>query len=127
MGDEDDPMDGQPTVQDKAGGGDTAEDADEEGVVRCICGQAEYQGPPATDLAPETKPAVITEVDPNGDPSALENPPEVEGALFIQCDICEVWQHGGCVGIMNQASCPDNYFCELCRKDLHQIIVGPNG
>lgn len=49
------------------------------------------------------------------------------GSLFIQCDKCQVWQHGGCVGIMDEASCPDEYFCEECRKDLHKIITHSNG
>lgn len=49
------------------------------------------------------------------------------GSLFIQCDNCQVWQHGGCVGIMDEPMCPDEYYCEECRKDLHKVRQEPNG
>jgi gas vesicle protein len=49
------------------------------------------------------------------------------GSMFIQCDSCKVWQHGGCVGIMDEAMSPDEYFCEECRKDLHRIKSETNG
>jgi hypothetical protein len=28
---------------------------------------------------------------------------------------------------MDEAACPDEYFCEECRKDLHRLIVDSNG
>jgi hypothetical protein len=52
---------------------------------------------------------------------------EDAGGLFIQCDICKVWQHGGCVGIMDEAASPEEYFCEECRKDLHKLMMSPKG
>ncbi|CAD0010846.1 unnamed protein product [Aureobasidium pullulans] len=78
-------------------------DGDDE-VTRCVCGLQDYPGPPSTDDFP-----TIT------DPSQAED----AGGLFIQCDKCHVWQHGGCVGIMDESKSPDNYFCELCDKKLH--------
>ncbi|RXK36770.1 hypothetical protein M231_05931 [Tremella mesenterica] len=39
--------------------------------------------------------------------------------LMIQCDKCNVWQHGPCVGIWADEEAPDEYFCEECRPDLH--------
>lgn len=57
-------------------------------------------------------------------PTALA---EDAGGMFIQCDVCKVWQHGGCVGIMDEAMSPDEYFCEQCRKDLHKITTTANG
>ncbi|KAL9090566.1 MAG: hypothetical protein Q9159_001910 [Coniocarpon cinnabarinum] len=82
---------------------DAIEDEEgEEEVTRCLCGKAEYPGPPA----------------------ALGiNDPDV-GSLFILCDSCHVWQHGGCVGIMNDNEVPDNYFCEQCRPNLHKVFNG---
>lgn len=53
--------------------------------------------------------------------------PEDAGGLFIQCDVCKVWQHGGCVGIMDEAMSPEEYFCEQCRKELHKIKLSTNG
>ncbi|KAI9664286.1 MAG: hypothetical protein M1829_005841 [Trizodia sp. TS-e1964] len=108
----------------------TDEDDDEE--TRCVCGQQDYPGPPAIikeasppELDPSTKQAESD--DPKHSDAALEAPAEADGALFIQCDVCKVWQHGGCVGIMSTALSPDEYFCEQCRKDLHRIFPAANG
>lgn len=104
---------------------DDDEDADGE-ITRCICGQAEYPGPPVP----------LTENGRNGGPresgrlaslAAAEGLPEDAGGLFIQCDECHVWQHGGCVGIMQEDHSPDNYYCERCRKDLHRLMIGARG
>ena len=59
-----------------------------------------------------------------GDSGVLQ---EDAGGLFIQCDVCKVWQHGGCVGIMDEAMSPEEYFCEQCRKDLHKIATSVTG
>ncbi|ORX37343.1 hypothetical protein BD324DRAFT_625760 [Kockovaella imperatae] len=39
--------------------------------------------------------------------------------MMIQCDSCNVWQHGPCMGIWGDEEAPDEYFCEECRPDLH--------
>jgi hypothetical protein len=41
--------------------------------------------------------------------------------LFILCDGCSVWQHGGCVGIVEESQSPDKYFCEQCRPKQHSV------
>lgn len=90
-------------------------------AVRCICGYDDYPGPPPLD--PEMKQArdadsiVFTGLDVTDDISGF----------YVQCDICKVWQHGACVGIMTEESSPDEYFCEKCRKDLHKIHKATNG
>lgn len=66
----------------------------EDEITRCICGFQEYQG---------------------GD----DDQTDTDG-LFIQCDQCKVWQHGFCVGITDNESTPDNYYCEKCKPELHQ-------
>jgi hypothetical protein len=86
-------------------------DGDDE-ITRCVCGMQDYPGPPLTDDFP-----TIT------DPSQAED----AGGLFIQCDKCHVWQHGGCVGIMDETKSPDNYFCELCDKKMHNVLTDPKG
>ena len=91
--------------------GDGDADGDDE-ITRCVCGMQDYPGPPLTDDFP-----TIT------DPSQAED----AGGLFIQCDKCHVWQHGGCVGIMDETKSPDNYFCELCDKKLHNVLTDPKG
>ncbi|KAH8701738.1 hypothetical protein BGW36DRAFT_394558 [Talaromyces proteolyticus] len=95
---------------------------EEEEITRCLCGQQEYPGLPPLQGNPvggkESSKIATTESDPLSD--------EI-GSMFIQCDSCKVWQHGGCVGIMDEAMSPDEYFCEQCRKDLHKITSEPNG
>ncbi|KAH7063161.1 hypothetical protein B0J12DRAFT_758348 [Macrophomina phaseolina] len=87
-------------------------DDEEEETTRCICGYQEYPGPPSDD----------EDLAVGSDLQA-----EDVGGLFIQCDKCKVWQHGGCVGIMEEKSVPENYFCEECRKDLHNLLASPKG
>jgi hypothetical protein len=92
---------------------------EEEEVTRCLCGQQEYPGPPSD--AGKSR---------DGQPSSLADPDnqtEEAGGLFIQCDICKVWQHGGCVGIMDEAASPEEYYCEECRKDLHKLMTSSKG
>lgn len=100
---------------DEAGQGDEELDGEagetEDDVTRCVCGHQEYPGPPLTDDS--TMPS---------DPLA-----EDAGGLFIQCDKCHVWQHGGCVGIMDESKSPENYFCESCDKRLHNVMTDSRG
>lgn len=93
-------------------------------AVRCICGFDEYPGPPQLNeednkngIREGIEEAVITVADATEDLAGF----------FLQCDVCKVWQHGGCVGIMNEGQSPEEYFCEQCRKDLHRIYTAPNG
>ena len=46
---------------------------------------------------------------------------ESEGGLMIQCELCSVWQHGPCVGILEDSEVPDIYYCEQCRPELHEF------
>lgn len=41
---------------------------------------------------------------------------------MVQCEDCEVWQHGNCMGIPSEDDCPEKYYCELCRPDLHPFM-----
>lgn len=102
------------------GGDDGAEDDE---AVRCICGNDEYPGPPQLEednkngIKEGIEDAVMSSVDVTEDLAGF----------YLQCDVCKVWQHGGCVGIMNEDSSPEEYFCEECRKELHKIFTAPNG
>lgn len=96
---------------------------EEEEVTRCVCGQLEYPGPPVE--AGESQKA--KDGGPQASGGGSGSHADDGGSLFIQCDICKVWQHGGCVGIMNEATSPEEYFCEQCRKDLHQLKLGSRG
>ena len=106
---------------------DDAEDEEgDEEVTRCLCKQQEYPGLPSSRrevLNSRGRPSR----DEGGVPSTGNAIPDDVGSMFIQCDTCKVWQHGGCVGIMNESMSPDEYFCERCRKDLHRIRPEPNG
>lgn len=97
---------------------DDGDEEDEEEITRCVCGQQEYPGMPAATSKG------------NGEAGDADSPTTLQedtGGLFIQCDTCKVWQHGGCVGIMDEPSSPENYFCERCRKDLHTITSTATG
>ena len=96
---------------------DDENDDEIEEVTRCICGNQEYPGLPDPD------PAKAVSKD-GSDPASFA---EDTTGWFIQCDICKVWQHGGCVGIMDEATSPEEYFCEQCRKDLHKMTTTANG
>ncbi|TQS36633.1 hypothetical protein Golomagni_02910 [Golovinomyces magnicellulatus] len=92
-------------------------------AVRCICGLDEYPGPPK--LEEENKSRAQESVQ---DPLIfVTDAAEHLAGFFLQCDVCKVWQHGGCVGIKNEGSSPEEYFCERCRKDLHKIFTASNG
>ncbi|KAF2015603.1 hypothetical protein BU24DRAFT_461841 [Aaosphaeria arxii CBS 175.79] len=93
--------------------------AEEEEITRCVCGQQEYPGPPSdAGKSKDAQSSAIADSDVQNDDA---------GGLFIQCDICKVWQHGGCVGIMDEATSPEEYFCEECRKDLHKLMTSSKG
>ena len=94
-------------------------DEEDEDVTRCICRNQEYPGPPISNFE-STK----SSVKGNSDSTAFS---EDTTGWFIQCDDCKVWQHGGCVGIMDEAISPEEYYCEQCRKDLHKISATSNG
>jgi hypothetical protein len=121
---------GQGTDQDKSskeesaemtnGGGEIVEDDE---AVRCICSHDDYPGPPPLEedskkgIKDSSEIEFITEADYTEDLAGF----------FLQCDMCKVWQHGGCVGIKNEDMSPEEYFCEQCRKDLHKIFTALNG
>jgi hypothetical protein len=89
--------------------------AEEDEVTRCVCGFQDYPGLPS-DASMATPGA-----------ADADTPADDLGGLFIQCDVCKVWQHGGCVGIMQEEASPDEYFCEECRKDLHKVMTSAKG
>lgn len=109
---QDDPKDEAPPAID-----DENDDEVEEEVTRCICGNQEYPGLPDPD------PAKTVSKDESNPASFAED----TTGWFIQCDLCKVWQHGGCVGIMDEATSPEEYFCEQCRQDLHKSTTTTNG
>ncbi|WWC62671.1 uncharacterized protein I303_105268 [Kwoniella dejecticola CBS 10117] len=43
--------------------------------------------------------------------------------MMIQCDKCNVWQHGECMGIWGDEEAPDEYFCEECKPERHQPLM----
>jgi hypothetical protein len=93
--------------------------------VRCICGHDEYPGPPPFDE--DSKHGVKDAID-HDRIFGIEITDDLAG-FFVQCEICNTWQHGACVGFTTEESNPDDveYFCEQCRKDLHKIYTASNG
>ncbi len=107
-----------------------AEDGEEEEITRCICGNQDYPGLPIALQDPsaqlDSKAGVKEGTDIASTIHTTDAFAEDAGGLFIQCDVCKVWQHGGCVGILDEAMSPEEYFCEQCRRDLHKVIIGAN-
>ncbi|KAI1432036.1 hypothetical protein GGR50DRAFT_634761 [Xylaria sp. CBS 124048] len=93
--------------------------------VRCICGHDEYPGPPPFDEDP--KHGVKDTID-HERIFAIKITDDLAG-FFVQCEICNTWQHGACVGFTTEESNPEDveYYCEQCRKDLHKIYTASNG
>lgn len=118
--DEDDTANAAPPKTTDPDGSD--EDETEDEVTRCVCGLIDYPGPPDVGILGGKNDTSAHSPKESGDP-----PQDEIGSLFIQCDICKVWQHGGCVGIMELSMSPEEYFCELCRGDLHEIISWSKG
>lgn len=112
----------------RTGEDDEMDEDEEEEITRCLCGQQDYPG-----LPPSRREALLLGrggVKPEGEQPPADSSDLLSddiGSMFIQCDSCKVWQHGGCVGIMDEETSPDEYFCEECRKDLHTIRGEPNG
>ncbi|KAK4192748.1 putative histone deacetylase complex subunit cti6 [Podospora australis] len=99
------------------------EGQDEDEAVRCVCGNDEYPGPPPLEEPSKHGAKNTLEIDPSFWATVTDD----TAGLFVQCDLCKVWQHGGCVGIMTDQSSPDEYFCEQCRSDLHRTYTASNG
>ncbi|KAK3952887.1 hypothetical protein QBC32DRAFT_369900 [Pseudoneurospora amorphoporcata] len=102
-------------------GDDDAQDEDE--AVRCICGYEDYPGPPPLDE--DSKHGLKDGMDI--DPIFATDVTDDAAGFFVQCDVCKVWQHGACVGIMTEESSPDEYYCEECKKEFHKIFTASNG
>lgn len=91
---------------------DNDEDAGgEDEITRCICGYMEYPGLPSSDAFKHIPSSQV----------------EDAGALFISCDGCDTWQHGGCVGILEEGLVPEQYFCHLCQPKMHARRVDSKG
>ncbi|TFY53826.1 hypothetical protein EVJ58_g9229, partial [Rhodofomes roseus] len=46
-----------------------------------------------------------------------------QGGFMAQCEMCEAWQHGKCMGFGEEADLPEHYYCEQCRPDLYVDLL----
>ena len=88
------------------------DDAEEQGITRCVCGmngpsQPPSPGPPSSSAIPST------EEDADG------------GEFMVQCETCNVWQHGLCMGFESEAqlAAAADYYCEQCKPERHQDLL----
>ena len=40
-----------------------------------------------------------------------------EEGFMVQCDNCDKWQHGRCMGYDDEDDVPDTFLCHLCRPE----------
>lgn len=91
----------------------------EDEVTRCICGKADH---PLTYTYIETaKHSRFLRNWMANNPLSLAGNRDM-GCFFVQCDDCQVWQHGGCVGIPEENLVPESYHCERCMPKLHLVF-----
>jgi hypothetical protein len=62
--------------------------------------------------------------DDEGEIRCLCGDNEDDGGFMIQCEMCNKWQHGECMGYEDEDEVQQSYACELCRPDLYKD-VGP--
>lgn len=86
-------------------GAGNEEDGEMEEVTRCICGNGELQIPKNSH-------------------GEFDN---VDSGFFIQCETCSVWQHGYCVGIIDEETSPEKYWCEQCKPENHTLFTDKYG
>ncbi|KAK6198377.1 hypothetical protein LQW54_010339 [Pestalotiopsis sp. IQ-011] len=103
---------------------DENEIQEDDEAVRCVCGYDDYPGLPLLDE--ESKNHALKDAIDVEQIFSIELTDDLAG-FFVQCDVCKVWEHGLCMGIVNEDLIPDDYYCELCRKDLHKIYAASNG
>ena len=96
---------------------DPEEEDGENDVTRCVCGSEVYPGSPfAKERAKERS------ASKGGDPALIPD------CVFIQCDSCQVWQHGPCVGMPDDSGADSvEYFCEQCKPELHKVSKNSSG
>lgn len=44
------------------------------------------------------------------------------GEFMVQCETCNVWQHGLCMGFKSEEELQDDYHCEKCQPERHQEL-----
>jgi hypothetical protein len=45
------------------------------------------------------------------------------GEFMVQCESCNVWQHGLCMGFDSEDQLhDDDYYCEKCRPEMHEDL-----
>jgi len=123
--DEEHSVDGDKPQADDEDDDDEEEGSDEEeaDVTRCVCGitgqsrvflfslRSSFSLPLPLELTPSYYPFPSTESDD----------------MMIQCDTCNVWQHGACVGIPTEEETPDGKLSlPLERFELIRSVPSPS-
>jgi len=83
------------------------DDLEEQGITRCICGQ--------NGMSYSTHTLISLTFSTEEDADA--------GEFMVQCETCNVWQHGLCMGYQHEADLQDEYHCEQCKPDRHHELL----
>lgn len=88
------------------------DDTEEQGITRCICGM-NGQSPAPSPTSASSSIIHSTEDDAEG------------GEFMVQCETCNVWQHGLCMGFESEAqlAAAADYYCEQCKPERHQDLL----
>src|SRR2546423_1814913 len=65
--------------------------------------------------------------DDEGEIRCLCGDNEDDGGFMIQCEMCNKWQHGECMGYEDEDEVQQSYACELCRPDLYKDVGSKKG
>jgi Transcription factor S-II (TFIIS), central domain/SPOC domain/PHD-finger len=60
--------------------------------------------------------------DDEGEIRCLCGDNEDDGGFMIQCETCQKWQHGGCMGFETMDDVPESYACEQCQPDSYKDL-----
>jgi hypothetical protein len=87
------------------------EESEEQGITRCVCGMNGSYSIYTFGVCHAHR-FSHTEDDAEG------------GEFMVQCETCNVWQHGLCMGFDSEAqlAAAADYYCEQCKPERHQDL-----
>lgn len=89
--------------------GQPPEEDEEPGVTQCVCDESGV--------------SLVYLLLLNDTPNLLGPPDDESKGFMIQCEQCNKWQHGLCIGYEHEEDCPEEYYCYDCHPELHEKLL----